>query len=138
MAGCSGPHHGGSGGYGESSTQGVVPQVKELVEKNVKDPDKAKKVEDMINQIVAEVKRSSEETRGFHEQLNTLNADYGAKPEQFTKILDELNNNRMASAGKILGMRFKIKDMLTAEEWKSLTDAMNQSRKRYEKHAPAS
>src|SRR5262252_1521763 len=81
-AGCTGRHH---GSYGDQSM--VVSQVKDLVEKNVKDPDKAKKVEDMINQIVAEAKKSAQETRGFHEQLNVLNADYNAKPEQFTKIL---------------------------------------------------
>jgi predicted KAP-like P-loop ATPase len=81
------------------------------------------------------VKQSAQQTRGYHEQLYSLNSDYQAKPEQFTKVLDELNNARMASGTKILGMRFKIRDLLTAQEWKDLTEEMAKSRVRYEHKA---
>ena len=63
--------------------------------------------------------------------MTVLNADYEAKPEQFTKILDEMNNARMASATKILGLRFKMKALLNAQEWNELTGAMDRTRKRY-------
>jgi hypothetical protein len=64
--------------------------------------------------------------------LAALNTDYNAKPEQFTKILDELNNSRMESGAKILRLRFKAKEMLTPEEWKSLNDAMIKARREYD------
>jgi predicted KAP-like P-loop ATPase len=105
--------------------------MKGLVEQTVKDPEKARQVQTTLEEIVAEVKRSTQQTRGFHEQLYALNADYQAKPEQFTKVLDDLNNSRMQSATKILGMRFKIKGMLTAQEWKDLTEGMEKARSRY-------
>jgi Glu-tRNA(Gln) amidotransferase subunit E-like FAD-binding protein len=131
-AGCSKYHKGRPAASGEPSAQEVVvPEVKQLVEQNVKDPEKARRVQDIIREIVKEVRRSSQEVRGFHEQLAALNIDYNAKPEQFTRILDQLNNARMESAAKILGMRFKAKDILTPEEWKNLNDAMAKARQEY-------
>jgi predicted KAP-like P-loop ATPase len=130
---CSQHHRGRPGMSGDSRMQEVVPEVKELVEQNVKDPEKAKQVQAMVQNIVNEVRKSGQQVRGYHEQLAALNADYNARPEQFTKILDELTNSRMESAAKILQMRFKIKDMLTADEWKNLNDAMIKSRRAHEK-----
>ncbi len=73
----------------------------------MKDPEKASQAQGLIQDIVKEVRKSAQETRGFHEQLTALNANYDAPPDQFTKILDQLNNARMESAAKILGTRFK-------------------------------
>jgi hypothetical protein len=67
--------------------------------------------------------------------MAVLNADYDAKPEQFTKILDDMSNARMASATKILGLRFKMRALLTAQEWNELTGAMDKTRKRYQPKA---
>ena len=61
-----------------------------------------------------------------------MNIDYDAKPEQFTKVLDEMNNARMASATKILGLRFKMRALLTVQEWNELTGLMDMTRKRYQ------
>ncbi|TLY38466.1 MAG: hypothetical protein E6K60_01305 [Nitrospirae bacterium] len=131
IGGCSKYHRGPPSATGDTTMSAVVPEVKELVAQNVKDPQKAAQVEGMVQQIASEVRRSAQQTRGFHEQLNVLNSNYEAKPEQFMKILDELNNSRMASASKILETRFKIKDMLTPEEWRNLTDAMQKARSKY-------
>jgi uncharacterized coiled-coil DUF342 family protein len=137
VAGCSQYHQGRPGAYGEPTTQEVVAEVKRLVEENVKDPAKANQVQALIQEIVQEVRRSSQETRGFHEQLAALNANYDATPEQFTKILDQLNNARMESAAKILRTRFKIKELLTREEWKKLDDAMLKARQDRERRPPS-
>lgn len=37
----------------------------------------------------------------------------------------------MRTASKILGLRFKMKALLTAQEWKTLSDGMAVSRSRY-------
>jgi hypothetical protein len=37
----------------------------------------------------------------------------------------------MRSASKILGLRFKMKEILTAQEWKALSDVMAAYRGRY-------
>jgi hypothetical protein len=41
--------------------------------------------------------------------LYQLNTKYEATPEDFTKLLDELNTARMRTAAMILGLRFKMK-----------------------------
>lgn len=132
-ASCARHHHGRPMETHSPAMSEVVPQVKELVEEHVKDPEKAKQVQALIKGIAEEVRRSGQETRGYHEQLYGLNADYDATPEQFTKILDEVNNTRMASASRILSTRFQIKDLLTREEWKNLNQAMAKVRNRYTK-----
>ena len=147
LAGCGGDHHGrdhgmsagygepgmakGHGAYREGSAERAIPEVKALIERHVKDPNKAQQVQTVLQEIIAEVKSSKQQARGYHEQLSALNARYEATPEEFTKVLDELNNSRMQSSAKILALRFKIKEMLTADEWKALTDEMSKIRGRY-------
>ncbi len=126
-------HHGGSQGSGMGHGHGADrgKEVMAAVEKAVPDPDKAKRVQDALKEIMEEASQSYKQNREFHRKLYELNASYTATPEEFTKILDDLNNNRMRTGVKILATRFKIKDMLTAEEWKAFTDNVNASRAKY-------
>ena len=137
VAGCAGHHGHGMGDdmgmhSGEAAVARGVVETNAMVDQTVKDPEKAKQAKAILQDIVAEVKNSAQTSRAFHEQMAVMNADYDAKPEQFTKILDEMNNARMTSATKILGLRFKMKALLTAQEWNELTGAMDQTRKRYQ------
>ena len=136
VAGCAG-HHGHGMGHGmgmhsgEAAVERGVAETNAMVDQTVKDPEKAKQAKAILQDIVAEVKSSAQTSRAFHEQMAVMNADYDAKPEQFTKVLDEMNNARMTSATKILGLRFKMKALLTAQEWNELTGAMDKTRQRY-------
>lgn len=130
LAGCARPYGMGSG-YGEAALERGVAEMNELVSQTVKDTEKAKQVQTILKDIVAEAQQSFKHSREYHQKLFALNASYEATPEQFGKILDDLTNARMASASKILGMRFKIKSLLTAQEWKELAEAMDKARSRY-------
>lgn len=136
VAGCGhhGAYHHGSGqggGMGERHGADRGKEVMAAVEKAVPDPDKAKRVQDALKEIMEEASQSYKQNREFHRKLYELNANYTAAPEEFTRILDDLNNNRMRTGAKILATRFKIKEMLTAEEWKAFTDNLNAARARY-------
>lgn len=137
VAGCAG-HHGHGMGHdmgmhsGEAAVARGVVETNAMVDQTVKDPEKAKQAKAILQDIVAEVKGSAQTSRAFHEQMAVMNADYDAKAEQFTKVLDEMNNARMASATKILGLRFKMRALLTAQEWNELTGAMDKTRQRYQ------
>lgn len=121
-------HHGGMReAYGADRSQ----EIMAAVEKAVPDPEKAKRVQEALKEIMEEVRQSFKQTRELHRKLYELNANYHATPEEFTKILDDLHNGRMRTGARILATRFKIKDMLTAEEWKALTDNLNSVRLRY-------
>jgi len=132
MAGCAGHHGHGMGMHsGEAAIERGIAETNAMVDQAVKDPEKARQAKAILQDIVAEVKNSAQTSRAFHEQMAVMNADYDARPEQFTKVLDEMNNARMTSATKILGLRFKMRSLLTAQEWNELTGAMEQTRQRY-------
>jgi len=76
----------------------------------------------------------AEQERAGHRRLYELSANYAATPEEFTRVLDDANNQRMQSAAKILSLRFRMKDLMTAEEWKALSDQMLAYSSRY-KHS---
>src|SRR5881396_2017942 len=132
VSGCARPHGYGAGsGYREAALERGLAETNEQVDRAVKDPEKAKQAKAIVQDIVNEVKQSFKKTSDYHQKLYALNANYEATPEQFMKILDEQNNERMDSATRILGLRFKLKALLTAQEWKDLTDAMDKMRSRY-------
>lgn len=134
MAGCSSYHHHGmaEGAKAEAYWQKGQKDMEALIDRTVKDPGKADQVKGIVGEIVTELKSGREQERAYHRQLYTLNASYTATSEEFTKILDEANNQRMRTSAKILGLRFKMKDLMTADEWKALSDQMLSYSSRYQ------
>lgn len=139
LAGCSSHHHHemGGEGKGESYWQKGQQDMAALIDRTIKDQGKAQQVKSVVNDIVAELKASREQARAGHRRLYELNANYAATPEEFTKALDDSNNQRMQSAAKILSLRFKMKDLMTGEEWKALSDQMLSYSSRY-RHSESS
>lgn len=132
------PHPGGApygasamGPAGHTSLEKGKQEVGALIDKTIQDSAKAKRVKDLAQDIMNEVTASTEQSRAGHQQLYTVNARYDATPEEFTKILDDINNHRMQHATRILKLRFEMKDTLTEQEWKALTDALNGYRGQY-------
>ena len=136
LAGCSSHrHHGMAGeGKGEAYWQKGQQDMASLIDRTVKDQEKAQQVKSIVNEIVAELRESREQDRAGHRRLYELNANYAATPEEFTKALDDANNRRMQSAAKILSLRFRMKELMTVEEWKVLSDQMLAYSSRY-KHS---
>ena len=136
LAGCSSHrHHGMTGeGKGEAYWQKGQQDMAALIDRIVKDQEKAGQVKSIVDEIVTELKAGREQERAGHRRLYELNANYSATPEEFTKALDDANNRRMQSASKILSLRFKMKDLMTPEEWKALSDQMLAYSSRY-KHS---
>lgn len=126
LGGCSGHHHHGmmEGGKGDAYWQKGQQDMAGLIDRTVKDPAKATEVKAIVGEIVTELKAGREQERTAHRQLYALSANYSASLDEFTKVLDEANNQRMKTSTKILGLRFKMKDLMTADEWKALSDQM--------------
>ena len=135
LAGCSSyRHHHGmmSGGKSEAYWQKGQQDMEGLINRTVKEPDRAKQVNVIVGEIIKELKTSREQERAYHRDLYTLNASYTAMPDEFSKILNEANIQRMQSSAKVLSLRFKMKDLMTADEWKALTDKMLSYSSRYQ------
>jgi hypothetical protein len=133
LAGCSPHHHAGmpGGGKGDAYWQKGQQDMAALIDRTVKDQEKAQQAKTIVNDIVAELKAGREQDRAGHRRLYELNANYAATPEEFTKALDDANNLRMQSATKILSLRFRMKELMTVEEWKALSDQMLTYSNRY-------
>ncbi|BCA55657.1 hypothetical protein W02_27970 [Nitrospira sp. KM1] len=132
LTGCSHHHHNKmAGGTHDAYWDKGRQDVEKLIDRTVKDPAKASQVKAAADEIVAQLKTGREQERAFHRRLYQLNSSYQAVPEEFMKILDEANNQRMRSASKVLGLRFKMRDLMTPEEWKSLSDQMAEYSGRY-------
>lgn len=135
LAGCSSyRHHHGmmSDGKSEAYWQKGQQDMEGLINRTVKDSDKAKQVNVLVGEIINELKTSREQERTYHRDLYTLNASYTATPDEFSKILNEANIQRMQSSAKVLSLRFKMKNLMTADEWKALSDGMTSYRGRYQ------
>jgi Spy/CpxP family protein refolding chaperone len=126
LGGCSGHHHhyGMEGGKSDAYWQKGQQDMAGLVDRTMKDPAKAAQVKAIVGEIVTELKAGREQERTAHRQLYALSANYAATAEEFTKVMDEANNQRTKTSSKILALRFKMKDLMTAEEWKALSDQM--------------
>jgi hypothetical protein len=61
----------------------------------VKNPETVKQVNVVMGEMITEIKSAREHHRQSHRALYELNANYSASPEEYTKILDELNKDRM-------------------------------------------
>ena len=125
------------GGRGEAYWQKGQQEMADLIEQTVKEPEKSKQVKSIVGEIVTELKAGREQERAYHRQLYTLNASYAATPDEFSRILDEGNNQRMRTATKVLGLRFKMKELMTADEWKARSDRMLSYSRRYQHEAAA-
>src|SRR5438876_10685670 len=132
LGACARPHGYGAGsGYREAALERGVAETNERVDRAGKDPEKAKQAKAIVQDIINEVKQSFKKTSAYHQKLYALNANYEATPEQFMKVMDEQANERMASTTRILGLRFELKALLTAQQWTDLTEAMDKTRSRY-------
>ncbi|MDF0650305.1 MAG: hypothetical protein P0121_02405 [Nitrospira sp.] len=134
LVGCSSYRHHGMMGGGKSDAywQKGQQDMASLIDKTVKDPDKAQQVKSIVGEILNELKAGREQERAYHRQIYTLNASYTAPPEDFTKILDEASSQRVKTSAKVLDLRFKMKDLMTADEWKALSDRMLSYSSRYQ------
>ena len=135
LAGCSSSHHHHgmmSAGKSEAYWQKGQQDMEGLVNRTVKDADKAKQVNMLVGEIIKELKASRERERAYHRDLYTLNASYTAASDEFSKILNEANIQRMQSSARVLSLRFKMKDLMTADEWKALSDRMISYSSRYQ------
>ncbi len=131
FVGCSSHHHGNDIRAQSDYWSHASRDVGGLVEKHLRDPEKVKEVNGVMGEIITEIRSAREQHRQYHRALYELNANYTASPEEFTKILDQLNNGRMRSAAKILGLRFRLKGLLTAQEWAGLSADLEAYGSRY-------
>ncbi len=124
-------HHGMGASKSDAYWQKGQQDMEGLINRTVQDPNKAKEVNALVGEIINELKASREQERNYHRQLYTLNTSYTAEPAEFSKILNEATIQRTESSAKVLSLRFKMKELMTADEWKAMSDKMLSYSSRY-------
>lgn len=135
LAGCSSHyhHHGMTGGsHGDAYWDKGRQDMEGLINRTVTDPEKAKQINVLVGQIIDELKTSREREKAYHRELYTLNTSYTATPDEFSKIVNAANIQRSQGSANVLSLRFKIKALMTADEWKAMTDRMLAYSARYQ------
>lgn len=135
LVGCSSyhhHHHGMGAGKIDAYWQKGQQDMEGLINRTVQDPNKAKEVNALVGEIINELKAGREQERNYHRQLYTLNTSYTAEPAEFSKILNEATVQRAQSSAKVLSLRFKMKELMTADEWKAMSDKMLSYSSRYQ------
>ncbi|MBK9307468.1 MAG: hypothetical protein IPM58_10370 [Nitrospira sp.] len=135
LVGCSSyhhHHHGMGASKSDAYWQKGQQDMEGLINRTVQDPTKAKEVNALVAEIITELKAGREQERNYHRQLYTLNTSYTAAPEEFSKILNEATVQRTESSAKVLSLRFKMKELMTADEWKAMSDKMLSYSGRYQ------
>jgi len=135
LAGCSSHyhHHGTMGGsHGDAYWEKGRQDMEGLINRVVTDPERGKQVNVLVGQIIDELKAGREKEQAYHRDLYTLNTSYTATPDEFSKIVNQANIQRSQSSANVLSLRFKIKALMTADEWKAMTDRMLAYSARYQ------
>jgi len=80
------------------------------------------------NMMTAVDNYNAEFVRGGKEIVN-LYVKYDSKPEEFQKVFAGMDAKRDEEVKKIIEARFKMKDVMTQEEWKAVFSPENKTKK---------
>ena len=99
-----------------------VEDMQGRVAENIEDPDKKTAMLALIDQIEKDLLEVDRVVRKLYADLSTLNDNYNASPDEYRKVISEFEADHKEVRDRIIDSRFKMRDLLTPEEWKKLTD----------------
>lgn len=109
-----------------SHSAAVTPQLDQaaaLIQKNVADEAHRKQALAIVDQMKAEAKASAKQREKSVETLNGVLAKRTAPASDIERAAQPLVADDQASAEKLLDLRFQLKSVLTASEWKNVFPA---------------
>ena len=112
----------------KSSPQGVnapsyefIETLRSNIKKTIADPDNADDLLEVVDDMEVELIQLDRGARGYYERLAALDADNEATQDDFHRAIDEYNQERVKLRDKLLDHRFRMRDLVTVEEWKDLS-----------------
>jgi len=87
-----------------------------------------------VEQIIDLTKEADEQTKQFRKEvkdvwvveLKALVTDYNTNEDDLNTLVKRADGSRTAIQQKILDIRFKVRDLMTEDEWNSMRDAMDE------------
>ena len=111
---------GGGGASGAILTPSSVKAIGKSIEATVQDAERLEAASMAVKGLRAEVKAFDKTFAKSGKALTKLYKDHGASAEEMQSVLDDLNGEWSASQARAIDLRFKLKDLLTAEEWHAI------------------
>lgn len=106
----------------DDSGQETVTEQRELIQNNIKDPQKQAK----LLQIVDEVGQESEKFFIYYQKHNKktarLNKDYKASRKDFEKVIADFNQQYEAYLRMLILKRSDMRELTTKDEWTQIMD----------------
>lgn len=100
-------------------------EVRLLINQNISDTAKAKRMIALIDKLELDMKLFAEERLLINKAIVEKNADYNATREDMQKLYDDLNDKSKAMALKIIQLHVDIQKLSTPAEWKKITSNKN-------------
>ena len=114
LAGCAGKDK------ADSSAEWIT-QMRSKVSIVVEDPDRAEQIIGVFSGVEADLQKWGAYKGEYFMEMEALNADYDATPEEFRDLIGSYNVERSQIKRKMLDARLKIKGLSTRDEWQVLT-----------------
>ncbi len=102
---------------GPGGSEGRVVDVSTSVKEQVADPGKRKEILGILKKIQAEDLQSAKEVAAARAALVRLNRDRLCASEEMLAVYSDLDAKRSRSLQAILEERFRMKRLMTEEEW---------------------
>lgn len=98
-----------------------VEDARDRVSKNIEDPDKKTAMLALVDQVEKDLLEVDRVVQKFYANIGALNDNYNASPDEYRKVISEFEADQNEVRDRIIDIRFKMRDLSTAEEWKELT-----------------
>jgi hypothetical protein len=105
----------GIGGGGLS-----IDDFKDNVKNTISDKERVEQINEVFDEMEDLMKAYVEELESVGQQIGDLNKDYDAPDSRLEDLLANGIKSGNVSRGKLLDLRFKMRDLMTEEEWKGV------------------
>jgi len=91
--------------------------IKDDVKTYVVDPARANEVVVVLDEVEGIMSGYDKQIDEMHVEIERLNADYDSSDEQYDEVQEKGHDIVLDFRGRILDQRFKMKELMTREEW---------------------
>jgi len=102
-------------------TQSAMDETRTLINENISDEAKAKKLIALLENLESDLKAFYENQAAHNKALVKRNADYDASRKDIQKLYDAYNKDARLIVEKIAKTHLEMKKLSTLEEWSSIS-----------------
>lgn len=101
----------------------VTGQLQQEILKTVTDPERASQAADLADSLKQIFAEADKQYKTNFETFESINANFDATDAELQVFFDNINSQGKKRQARVLAIHEKMRTLLTAEEWKQLSDA---------------